>query len=80
MADRVTNTVELKLVAGFADEDDRTLTLPNPRGDITPQQLHELETLAAPVLIGDKYGAAFTRWKLVTKVYKARTVYDVTND
>ena len=77
MADTFTNTVELKILVGFVDEDDRTLTLPNPKSNITTQELENLQTLAAPVLIGDKYGAQFSRFKSVVKKYTTRTKYDI---
>lgn len=63
MADTITTTRDLKLLAGFADEDDRTLTLPNPRNGISKSDIEDLAELATPVLIGDKYGATFTRFK-----------------
>ena len=63
MATTTTTYSRLKLQAAFSDEDDRTLTLENPKNDITEAQVHALESAAANVLIGDKYGADFTRFK-----------------
>lgn len=54
---------ELKLLAGFVDEDDRTITVPDPVQGITWSQIQTLATKAAPVLIGDKYQAQFSRFK-----------------
>lgn len=76
MADTVKQTNSIKLLAGFADEDDRTITVNNPRSGITVSDIRTLETLATPVLIGDKYGAAFTRFKSATYVSKAETTLD----
>lgn len=76
MADIVKQTDTLKLLAGFADEDDRTITVNNPRSGITAADINALATLATPVLIGDKYGAAFTRFKSATYVTKAETTLD----
>lgn len=73
----VTNTTEVKLLAAFVDEDDRTITIPDPRSGITGQDIENLQTLAANVLIGDKYGAAFTRFKEAKYVYKTKTEYDL---
>lgn len=77
MADTMTTTYELKILAGFVDEDDRTLTLPNPKPEITTEELEALETLAAPVLIGDKYGAQFSRFKSVVRKTTVKTKYDL---
>ena len=63
MAKTITTYSRLKLLAAFSDEDDRTLTLENPVSNITEAQIHDLEPAAANVLIGDKYGADFTRFK-----------------
>lgn len=65
---KVTHT--LQLLAGFADADDRTISLDSPKSNITEQEIRDLEPLAAPVIIGDKYGAAFTRFKTAKIVNK----------
>lgn len=63
MATTMNSYRQIKIVAAFADEDDRTLTFDNPIDNLTEQQIRALETLAAKVLIGDKFGAQFTRFK-----------------
>lgn len=68
MADITKTTQTLKLLAGFADADDRTVSLDNPRDNVTEADIRSFETAAAPVLIGDKYGAAFTRFKTASVV------------
>lgn len=60
---KMTTVYNLKLLAGFADEDDRIITLPNPKSNLTKADIDAVGTKAANVLIGDKYGAAFTRFK-----------------
>lgn len=77
MADIVTTQNDLKLVAAFADEDDRTLTLSNPQENITAAQIHSLESAAADVLIGDKFSAAFTRFKEAYYVVGTTTKLDL---
>ena len=69
---------ELKLLAGFADEDDRTITVNNPKTGLTAAQINAVGELAAGVLIGDKYGAAFTRFKEANYVEGTTTTYDFT--
>ena len=78
MADTQSNTYELKLLAGFADEDDRTIRYPNPKSSLTKADILSLQTLATPVLIGDRYGAAFTRFKSAKIVNKTETTLDLT--
>lgn len=75
---KVTQYRELKLLAGFADEDDRTLTIINPRNNLTAEQINAVGELAVGVLIGDKYGATFTRFKEANYVEGTTTTYDFT--
>ena len=63
MATKISTFKQVKLVAAFADEDDRTITLDNPVDNLTEQDIRALEPAAAKVIIGDKYGATFTRFK-----------------
>lgn len=74
MADSTKTAYQLKLLAGFSDEDDRTITIDNPIQNITLAQIEALGTYAAPVLIGDKYGASFTRFK-EAKYVQSTTIY-----
>lgn len=62
MADTIKTTRQLKLLAGFADEDDRTITIDNPKQNLTWADIEAFQTVSF-VLIGDKFGAAFTRYK-----------------
>ena len=78
MSTTVSTLNQLKLVAAFADEDDRTITLDDPKQNLTEQQIRALESSAAQVLIGDKYGATFTRFK--TAYYRIGTVTTYTAD
>ncbi|MBR0061777.1 MAG: hypothetical protein IJP68_09910 [Selenomonadaceae bacterium] len=63
MADKVSTSYQLKLVAGFSDGDERTISYENPRANLTAADIKALDSLAADVLIGDKYGAAFSTFK-----------------
>jgi len=74
MADITKTTTSLKLLAGFADADDRTISIDNPRDNITEADIRALESSAAPVLNGDKYGAAFTRYK-TARIVNSTTKY-----
>lgn len=63
MATKISTFNQLKLLAGFADEDDRTITVENPRSNLTKADFNNLTTASQNVIIGDKYGATFTRYK-----------------
>ena len=63
MADTVKTSNQLKLVAGFADGDERTISIDNPSATVSAAAIKALDSLASGVIIGDKYGAAFTRFK-----------------
>ena len=78
MATKIHTYKQVKIVAAFADEDDRTIRYPNPKESLTKSAILALQTLAEPVLIGDKYGAAFTRFKSAKIVNKLETTLDLT--
>lgn len=63
MADKVKQSYQLKLVAGFADGDERTISYDNPKPNVTAAEIIALNDLAKGVLIGDKYGAEFSIFK-----------------
>ncbi len=83
MADKTTQTHELKIDNLFVDGDTRTITLKNPKPTIQTSEITALETLilngdgTQSILIGDKYGSDFKRIQEVRKVTKATTEYDL---
>ena len=77
MADTITSSTELKLTAGFADGDERTITYPNPRSTIGAAQIQALNASASSVLIGDKYGAPFNMFLDASIVEKTSTKLDL---
>lgn len=80
MADVQKETATLSLVAEFADDDTRTITLENPVSGISASAINALGAAAknGNVLIGDKAGAAFTRFKSAKKKSTVTTNYDLT--
>ena len=70
-----TTTHELVITAEFTDEDTRSITLPNPKDSISATEVITAQTAAANVLIGDKAGAAFNRFKTVTDREIIKTEY-----
>lgn len=78
MADTVETSLELKIVAGFTDGDERTLTFSDPKSTITAADINALNASASSVLIGDKYGAPFLMMKDAEIVDKTITKLDLT--
>ena len=79
MARKYSNETRLKIVAGFADEDDRTINMPNPNDDVTEADIRALEPYATSVLLGDKYGATFTRFKTASIINASYVDSDLEN-
>lgn len=63
MADVTKTEKNVSVVAEFADGDDRTITLPNPRNDLTWADVEALNASASAVLVGDRAAANFYRMK-----------------
>ena len=82
MADKVKSSQTLKLVAAFEDGDDRTLSIPTTRNDITKTNINNstFVNAAKAVLIGDKTGADFKKWKSAQTVAQTVVYLDLTTD
>ena len=80
MADIVRQTSNLTLVLEFKDEDDRTITLDNPKASVTAANVLDVEDYLKTndVFVGDKAGAEFRRIKSAKKVTNVSTIYDLT--
>lgn len=76
MADITKELKTLSIVAEFTDGDDRTITLANPKDSIAAADINSLSAYAAEndILIGDKTGADFVRFKSA-KVRNVETTY-----
>lgn len=83
MANKTTTTDELKIENLFTDGDTRTITLKNPKDNITSEEITALETLIkngtgeASLLIGDKYGSDFKQIWEVRRIEKTTTEFDI---
>lgn len=77
MADTVTSSQELKIVAGFIDGDERTLRFSDPKSTITAADINALNASASSVLIGDKYGAPFNMFLDAEIIDKTTTKVDL---
>ena len=87
MADVIKTKNVLSLVAEFADGDDRTINLDNPStlisaaGTSAATAINNVGTYAKnnSVLIGDKDGASFVKFKSAKVVETTTTVLDLSN-
>lgn len=77
MASVVTTSTDIVAVARFKDEDTRTLTIPNPKADISSEEIQAFQTASQEVLIGDKTGADFVEFATMKRrtVVKTETTY-----
>lgn len=85
MADTVTSSRELKLLYEFADGDNRTTSLPNPRNNITGAEVNAVGAtlLATQAFVGDKnYStepSAFVKISSAKIVNQTRRQLDLSN-
>lgn len=79
MADKVTRTSELKLDFAFFDGDSRTVSVDNPRSDVTVAQLLAVGNAAktTQAIIGDKASAACVGLQGAKAVAKEVTTLDL---
>ena len=80
MADTIKTSKQLKLVAGFIDGDDRTISLDNPRDNITAAEIQAMDSIAAGVIFGDKADADFRKWKSAKVVESTVKYLDLTTE
>ena len=77
MPDVVKSEKTVSVVAEFADGDDRTISLPNPRGNLTWADIEVLNASASAVLIGDRAAANFYRMKEAYTRETRTTYFDI---
>ena len=80
MSDVIKTKGTLTLVAEFADGDDRTLTVDNPKADISASAINSVAAYIKDndILLGDKAGADFTRFKSAKKIAQTTRYLDLT--
>ena len=66
----------------FVDGDTRSVTLKNPRSNISESQITDLNSFLQEtnILIGDKDGATFGRIKKVTRRNSTTTYLDISDE
>lgn len=74
MADIVSSSSNLSIVAEFTDGDDRTITMPNPKAGLSWADIEVLNHSASSVLIGDRAQANFYRIK-DAKIRETTTIH-----
>ena len=81
MADVITNKQVLSAVVGFADGDDRTINLDNPKDDLTSAQVQAWIDYAKDndLIIGDKTGAKLVDIISADIIDKTSTDLDITS-
>jgi len=77
MADVSKTTSVLTLVAEFTDGDDRTINLDNPKTGLTASVINACASYAPGVLVGDKYGSEFYRFKSAKVINRTTTYLDL---
>jgi len=82
MADKVTTTKDLKLLANFYDNDTRTITRANPKNDLTAANIKTFQTwcVTNQPFIGDKAGTRFVRFTDARIIEKTVTDLDLTSN
>ena len=82
MADVVKTSRSLIIENVFVDGDTRSVTLKNPRSDISESQITELNSFLQEtnILIGDKDGATFGRIRKVTRRNSTTTYLDISDE
>ncbi len=78
MADVVKTKGTLSIEAEFTDGDTRTITIENPVANLSASAVNAVASLAGGVLIGDKEGADFFRFKSAKKSSVTVTYHDLT--
>lgn len=80
MADTIKSSNELKMVFGFYDNDTRTVTLDNPKPNLTAAAVKGVAAFAKAnnPIIGDKGGASVVGVNSAEVVEKTTTYLDLT--
>ena len=82
MADVTKTSRSLIIENVFVDGDTRSVTLKNPRSDISESQITDLNSFLQEtnILIGDKDGATFGRIRKVTRRSSTTTYLDISDE
>ena len=78
MADVSTESAILKIKNYFVDGDTRTITLKNPKGNITTSDIEDLQAFMRTnnIILGDKVQGTFGKIEEVVKTHERKTYLD----
>ena len=79
MADTIKSASELKILSKYVDGDTRTLTLDDPKDNLTAEQINAVGSVvrANNFILGDKGGADFLEFDTARVVEKKITQLDL---
>lgn len=82
MADIIKTSQHLIIETVFVDGDTRSITIKNPRSDISQSEISELNSYMQEnnMIIGDKDGSTFGRIKKVTRRSSTTTYLDISDE
>ncbi len=82
MADIIKTAYNLVIETVFVDGDTRSITIKNPRNNISQSEISELNSYMQEnnIIIGDKDGSTFGRIKKVTRRSSTTTYLDISDD
>ena len=82
MADVIKTAYNLVIETVFVDGDTRTITIKNPRSNISQSDITDLNSYMQEnnILIGDKDGSTFGRIKKVTRRSSTTAYLDISDD
>lgn len=72
---QIKTTTKLVLEPEFVDGDTRTITLDDPKANLTEENIRALNSSMLKCVIGDKTGAQFLRFKTAKTVNNVSRLY-----
>lgn len=79
MPDIIKTEQTLQIEYAFVDGDTRLNNIKNPKSEITPQEIENLNTMirANNLIVGDRYQSTFAQINYAKKVSKTTTTLDI---
>lgn len=79
MADSLKSSATAQFEFAFVDGDTRTFNLPNPKANITTEEVQDLNSYIREnnLIVGDKEGGTFAQINKITKIGKSVLTVDL---
>lgn len=79
MADSLKSSATAQFEFAFVDGDTRTFNLPNPKANITQEEVQDLNSYIREnnLIVGDKDGGTFAQINKITKIGKSVLTVDL---